>query len=199
MSPKGSSNYYETNAAEYAAMKHEAPWREQLEKFAALLQPESTILDLGCGPGRDSRLLADKGFNVVSIDSSPAMASEANERHGITVRVERIEDFSDLNAYDAVWASASIHHVERSGIPAVIKSVANSLKTGGTFHSSYKMHEGDTVDSLGRYYAAISEKGLRSMFDGSGLVINEIDQFSGMGADGNPSSFLCVMARKSAC
>lgn len=197
MSPKSPKNYYETNAAEYAAMKHEAPWREQLEKFAASLQPGSTILDLGCGPGRDSRLLADRGFNVASIDSSPAMASEAKRRYGIAVRVERIEDFSDLKAYDAVWASVSIHHVDRSRIPAVIASVANSLKAGGTFHSSYKMHQTDTVDSLGRYYAAISEKNLSSIFDGSGLVIDEIDQFGGMGADGNPSSFLSVMARRS--
>lgn len=39
--------------------------------------PSRRLLDLGCGPGEHSRFLAARGFDVVGVDSSPAMLQRA--------------------------------------------------------------------------------------------------------------------------
>ncbi len=40
-------------------------------------QPQSTMLDVGCGRGRHVKTLSDKGFNVTGIDISPAAIDQA--------------------------------------------------------------------------------------------------------------------------
>ena len=43
-------------------------------------QPEESILDLGCGDGELTKVIAAKSPNVMGIDSSPQMIKKAKER-----------------------------------------------------------------------------------------------------------------------
>ncbi len=194
----GVAGYYESHAAQYAEIEPEPVWREQLEKFAAGLTPGCRILDLGCGAGHDAHWLGLNGFDVQCIDGSEAMAREAKKRYGIDVRIHAIEDLAARNEFDAVWASASIHHVDRQAIPSAVAAVANALRPGGQFYSSYKVLQSDIVDCLGRYYAATSEAELKSTMESAGLSIEKTVTIPGMGADGNPADFICITAKKSA-
>lgn len=192
------ADYYETNAADYAAIEPEAEWRKQLVDFAKILKPGCRVLDLGCGPAHDSQWLIENGFDVVSMDGSSAMAREAKQRYGINVEVRLIEDIDYRNEFDAVWASGSIHHVRRENIPSAIALVANAMKPGGWFYSNYKVFDEDVVDGLGRYYAAITEAELLSALESAGLAVKETTIVAGMGADGKPANFICATASKSA-
>ena len=194
----GVADYYESHAAHYATMEPEPEWRDQRDRFAARLTPGCRILDLGCGAGHDAHWLMSNGFDVVCIDGSEAMAREAKKRYGIDVRVHAIEDLAALSEFDAVWASASIHHVDRQAIPSAIAAIANALRPGGLFYSSYKLLEADIVDSLGRYYAGISEEAIRKALESAGLSVEQTVTIPGMGADGNPANFVCMTAQKSA-
>ena len=50
--------------------------RGWLDRFAALLPPNGTVLDLGCGPGKPMAAhLLDQNFDVCGVDSSPTMIS----------------------------------------------------------------------------------------------------------------------------
>ena len=59
-------------------------WPERIEREWPFLRQvfgdEGRLLDLGCGTGEHSRFLADKGFDVVGIDSSPAMLAKATDQ-----------------------------------------------------------------------------------------------------------------------
>src|ERR1700682_3823931 len=44
------------------------------------IEPGSSILDYGCGPGRISLMLARKGFRVLGLDPSPAMIATARQQ-----------------------------------------------------------------------------------------------------------------------
>jgi len=56
-----------------ARIEREWPFLESILGTA----PNPRLLDLGCGTGEHSRFLAAKGFDVVGIDSSPAMIAKA--------------------------------------------------------------------------------------------------------------------------
>lgn len=192
------ADYYETHAAEYADIEPEPVWHEQLVRFAGRLKPGCRVLDLGCGAGHDSHWLKSGGFDIISIDASSAMAREASDRYDLDVRVDKIEDLAGRNEFDAVWASASIHHVQRDTIPTVIVSIANALKPGGLFYSSYKLVAADLVDRLGRHYTAIDGDELGSIMTAAGLEIIETSRLNSVGADGIATDFICLTATKSA-
>jgi SAM-dependent methyltransferase len=61
-----------------------------VDRLGRLLEPESAILDLGCGYGRVLQLLFDRGFrHLAGADPSPAMVAAARQRlpEGIAVEV----------------------------------------------------------------------------------------------------------------
>ena len=49
------------------------PYRQELEILAEHLPPRCSVLDLGCGTGRLTRRLLDKGHSVTAVDNSPDM------------------------------------------------------------------------------------------------------------------------------
>ncbi|MBU1974807.1 MAG: methyltransferase domain-containing protein, partial [Nanoarchaeota archaeon] len=53
--------------------------KEELEKFIGLLKGKK-VLDAGCGAGRDSKYLSEKGLDVIGIDLSKNMIKAAKER-----------------------------------------------------------------------------------------------------------------------
>jgi SAM-dependent methyltransferase len=66
---------YRRHAGAWAAARGaeltERPW---IDRFAALLGPGATVLDIGCGSGQPiAACLAGRGHRVTGVDSSPAM------------------------------------------------------------------------------------------------------------------------------
>lgn len=78
-----------------------------LARVLELRPPPARVLDLGCGPGTDARLLAAAGYTVDAVDPSPGMVAVARAR-GVAARVADrpldrgydlvLSDFGALNA-----------------------------------------------------------------------------------------------------
>jgi SAM-dependent methyltransferase len=95
--------------------------------FEALLQPSSTVLDAGCGPGRDLARLAERGHRGVGVDLNRDLVDRARA-HGPVI-------LGDLRAlplpaasFDAVWASASLIHLPYEDAAVALREIARVAK-----------------------------------------------------------------------
>lgn len=108
-------------------------------EWAGTLPPNAYILDVGCGVGRHVVYLGGRGFRMAGQDISPtgvAMTQQACAERGISFE-GRVSDMTTLAwegaTFDAVLATATIHHHLRADILRALAEVCRVLKTGGTF------------------------------------------------------------------
>lgn len=77
------ARYYAAIAADYDAIEEDEERSEDLEEVAdgvAGLVEGMTVLELACGTGRFTEILADVAGHVIAVDSEPAMLEQARER-----------------------------------------------------------------------------------------------------------------------
>jgi len=105
--------------------------------FEALLQPSSTVLDAGCGPGRNLARLAERGHRGVGVDLNRDFVDRART-HGPVI-------LGDLRAlpliaasFDAVWASASLIHLPYEDAAVALGELARVARTGAPISVSVK-------------------------------------------------------------
>lgn len=191
--------FYAHEAAAYAARSETNGTSRSLDGFLHLLPAGGSVLDLGCGTGRDTLALIEAGFDVTAVDGSPEMAREASRRTGQAVRVMLFEDIDFETKFDGIWACASLLHVPRQGLPRVLAGVHRALKAGGKLYASFKSGGTEGRDSLGRYYNYLNAEELEPLFRGAGGWDRlELRTGRGKGYDGTETGWVEVLARKSA-
>ncbi|MDA0158726.1 class I SAM-dependent methyltransferase [Solirubrobacter ginsenosidimutans] len=91
------------------------------DRFATTGDTVRRVIDLGCGPGVGTALLAERfeSATVVAVDGSAAMLARAEAiaaRLGVADRVETRaldldgDDLQALGTFDLAWAAMAIHH-----------------------------------------------------------------------------------------
>ena len=79
-------NYYNLNAKKFIENTQNADMHLAQEKFLQLLPGSASILDFGCGSGRDAKYFLEKGYQVTAIDGSAELCRLASEFTGIEVK-----------------------------------------------------------------------------------------------------------------
>ena len=96
-----------------------------------------TILDLGCGPGRDLKAFTVLGHVAVGLEAAPTFAAMARANSGCEVLEQ---DFLALDLpperFDGVFANASLFHVPGRELPRVLGELHAALKPRGVLFSS---------------------------------------------------------------
>ena len=96
-----------------------------------------TVLDFGCGPGRDLQTFTRRGHIAVGLDGSERFAQMAREDSGCEVLQQ---DFLKLDLpaerFDGVFANAVLFHIPKQELPRVLKQLHGTLKPGGVLFSS---------------------------------------------------------------
>ncbi len=129
------------------------------QNIAALLKwiegkPPFTILDFGCGPGRDLKVFSELGHVAVGLEGAEHFAVMARNHSGCEVWQQ---DFLKLELpdkhFDGVYANASLFHVSSQELPRVLLELRASLKPGGVLFSSNPRGQNEEGWSGGRYGA----------------------------------------------
>lgn len=113
-----------------------------------------TILDFGCGPGRDLKAFSALGHTAIGLDGSAEFAQMARTYSGCTVWQQ---DFLKLDLpaqhFDGVFANASLFHVPSQELPRVLRQLCAALKPGGVLFSSNPRGDNSEGWNRGRYGA----------------------------------------------
>ncbi|MDV3426085.1 MAG: class I SAM-dependent methyltransferase [Bacillota bacterium] len=112
------------------------PWKADIrENFLNLLKREekTTLLDLGAGPGRDSKFFNDNGLKIMAADFSREMVRLCKEK-GLEARELDFLNLHLLNRkFDAVWALNSLLHIDKKDLPRVLNEIKGVLNPDGIF------------------------------------------------------------------
>jgi SAM-dependent methyltransferase len=99
--------------------------------------PPFTILDFGCGPGRDLKVFSERGHVAVGLEGSARLAEMARAYSSCNVWQQ---DFFKLDLpasrFDGVFANAALFHVPSQELPRVLRELHATLKSRGVLFSS---------------------------------------------------------------
>ncbi len=125
-------------------------------KSTFLKESSFSILDLGCGPGRDVIYFQKLGHQPIGLDGSPVFCQMARDFSGCPILEQ---DFLKLNLepkhFHGVFANASLFHVPRQELPRVLGELRESLKPKGILFSSNP--RGDVEGWMGNRYGTYME------------------------------------------
>ncbi len=116
--------------------------------------PPHTILDLGCGPGRDLKAFADRGHVAIGVEGSARFAGMARAHSGCEVW---LQDFLGLDLpagrFDGIFANAALFHVPGQELPRVLGELRAALKARGVLFTSNPRGHDEEGWNQGRYGA----------------------------------------------
>ncbi len=130
-----------------------------------------TLLDFGCGPGRDLWHFAQLGHTAVGLDGAQRFVEMARRHSGCEVLHQ---DFLELDLpqarFDGVFANASLFHVPSADLPDVLGRLSRALRPGGVLFCSNPRGDDQEGWSGDRYGCYLDLDGWRRYFQAAGFV-----------------------------
>ena len=157
-------DYYNKHAEEFTASTFEVDMESLYQPFLAELPEGARILDVGCGSGRDTLAFKNKGYQLDAIDYSEELVKKATRLTGIPIKLKSFYEVDDYEAYDGIWACASLLHCERSRLAEVLEKMVQALKPNGVIYMSFKYGDSDR-DQDGRQFTDLDENQAEALFE----------------------------------
>lgn len=130
-----------------------------------------TVLDFGCGPGRDLASFSALGHRAIGLDGSAAFVEMARAHSGCEVWQQ---DFLNLalprGYFDGIFANASLFHVPSVDLPRVLKQLHAALKPRGVLFSSNPRGNDEEGWHNGRYGVYHSLEGWQAFLHAAGFA-----------------------------
>lgn len=160
-------------ATERAQILFERPW---LDRFIALLPPQGSVLDIGCGTGEPiGRYLVEAERRVTGIDSSPAMIELCKQRlpSGVFLQAD-MRALSLGRRFDGLLAWNSFFHLapddQRRMFPIfrdhAAAGAALMFTSGPRFGEAIGAYHGEPL-----YHASLGGAEYRALLDANGFEV----------------------------
>ncbi len=196
-----SEEFFRSAAGEWNRMREEMfGHRFDLLALAALLDPDWTVADLGCGTGELAANLAPFVRHVIGVDSSSEMLHAARTRlgsmHHVELRSGQLEALPvDDQSVDAATAFLVLHHLPDP--LAVLRETTRILKPGGRL-LLVDMQEHDRNEyrsQMGHVWLGFTPEQLSGWFEEAGLHNLRIHPIPPDPSAKGPSLFAAVAQR----
>ncbi|NUR98708.1 MAG: class I SAM-dependent methyltransferase [Kribbellaceae bacterium] len=141
-------------------------------------EDRTTVLEIGCGPGRDGEAIAAAGFAYTGVDLSPASV-EACRASGLQAEVASVLDLPFADAtFDAGWTMSTLLHVADEDLDQALREIVRVLRPGaplaiglwGDVSGSERVWDDRTGYGPGRFFSIRSDDGLRAVLERYGEV-----------------------------
>jgi 2-polyprenyl-3-methyl-5-hydroxy-6-metoxy-1,4-benzoquinol methylase len=150
--------------------------KEYMDLFT-IIKPR--ILDLGCGPGNESRRLSQCGANVVGIDFSSESIRIAQEKNPDLKFYEmnffNIDKF--IGSFDGIFACSSLIHLKKEKLNDILEITRKVIVKNGYFFNIYRKGEGQSISypeingvKLERIVELYTKEIIDSMFSDHGFI-----------------------------
>lgn len=166
-------SFYDANAKSYADSTIGLDMSILHNEFLSNLPAGASILDAGCGSGRDALKFKTLGFDVTAIDASAELVKIAFQNIGQNVIQKSFEEINWNDKFDGVWCMASLLHLNDEELIKALGNIALSLKDDGIIFASFKAGEGSSYDDKGRFFNYHTMEELLEFFETfTGLFTN---------------------------
>lgn len=130
-----------------------------------------TILDFGCGPGRDLKTFANLGHRAIGVEGAERFVAMARDYSGCEVWQQDFHhlELPDLK-FDGIFANASLFHVPGAVLPRVLGELHATLKPRGVLFSSNPHGNNDEGWNRGRFGAYHTLETWQSFLSNAGFV-----------------------------
>lgn len=148
---------YNLIARNYTA-EHSLEWEDQLKEFSALINESGTVLDLGCGPGTEAAWLKTHlpEATIIGVDSAESMIDVATHGYpGIEFVCTDIVGYTPKHKVDAIWARASLHHLDEPTLDFLFKNIKEYLAPGGFLGMINKYGHSEEIEEKKKYGSSI--------------------------------------------
>jgi len=169
---RGTLAHYDDNAESFWEGTRAHDVSQNIEALLEAVEGEAPfrILDFGCGPGRDLAAFQERGHEPVGLDGAAAFVRMARERTGAEVLHQ---DFHALSlpeeAFDGVFANASLFHVPARELPRVLGELHRCLRRRGVLFASNPRGRNEEGWSGARYGAYHDLEAWRGFLGGAGF------------------------------
>ena len=163
------TDYYQKNYKEFFDRTATIDPSSFLSSFVNAIPAGISILDVGCGSGRDLLWLKNQGFNVTGFEKSTGLASLAQKHSGCEVINGDFEtyDFSKYS-FDAILASGALVHVPHKNLPRVLANIINAFQKKSSLdkymYISLKTGSGIKKDLRNRIFYLWDDETLKNLF-----------------------------------
>ena len=190
--------YYNQNAVSFVEGTKDVDFKSIQDKFIIRLPQGATILDFGCGSGRDTKYFLKQGFKVTATDGSEELCKMASEYTGIPVKQMLFLELDEVDAYDGIWACSSILHCSYEDLVVVMQKICRALKNNGVLYTSFK-YGTFSGDRNGRYFTDLTEESFKELLANTPeLAIEDLTITTDVRPGRNEERWLNVILRKRA-
>jgi len=147
--------YYQQNAEQFRAATQEHDVSQNIGALLRHLRGRGpfTILDFGCGPGRDLRAFRALGHTAIGLEGAPAFVAMARESGCEVWQQDFLHPDLPPSRFDGIFANASLFHVPTAELPRVLAQLHAALRPEGVLFSSNPRGDNEQGWNRGRYGA----------------------------------------------
>lgn len=186
-------NYYETDSRNLSFRYENANIREVQQLLLQTFEPNSKLLEIGCGSGRDASFMIEKGYDVIAIDGSKNMIEEAKKIHPeLSEKLFHKTLPNDLEfnqTFDGIYSIATLMHLSENDLKNTLSKIYNLLNENGKFLMSVSLFRDDIdengFDNKGRFFLVLSFETWINLLENVGFKILDTKSNSdGLGRGG---------------
>jgi len=151
-------NYYEGNAKHYYDGTVNINMTVLYTPFLTYMPTYASILDAGCGSGRDALYFASRGYQVTAFDYSPTLVNLATKLTGQEVLNLSFQDLAFEDQFNGIWACSSLMHVPLDEMHDALFKLSRAIKVDGVMYASFIYGTGEH-NRHGRLFVDLDEDG----------------------------------------
>ncbi len=177
--------FYDNHTEEFASTANNVNMLRNYEHFLKYVPKGGSIVDMGCGSGRDLKYFAEAGYAASGVDASEGMCKVAHSYSGCPVVCCDALSWAPESKIDAIWANGSLLHLKVDEIVSFLKTKMDYLKPDGVIYFSMKAGISEGFDQTGRYFTPFSESIIDSVLaEGRIKVIERWTETDSLGREG---------------